>query len=368
MIKITFVILYLFGGTIIRDVWLVLLGLAAILKVALMRLKGIYPHNIILIYFVMFYFLYGLFKDVLPNKSLPWLAFFFLIPFFGTLFRRQNEKKIHDSVIFLIKIVVTIIFSLHVIALIGYGRELLTVLKFLEVPGFFRERTYFGFAHYNLYFASTLFLAGISPILLREKKYWLLFFVGISIIIAPSRFGFVVFIASIVMLKIFKKDYIAKFCPLLIPIISFTYLILYLVIYLIYDGQLYFDPSSGLTSAEARVAHVLSIFDGFKISELFFGQAPGSEFFTLRHNRYVDNIEMTHLEIFRKFGLIGFVLLNAILVVVLRILNSKNLHSISISITLVYFMSGSNPIFLSSIMALLIGVSVSAKRKENIYV
>lgn len=126
-------------------------------------------------------------------------------------------------------------------------------------------------------------------------------------------------------------------------------LIICLIIAIPYIFNIFFDPNE--TSNSVKLGHTQSymeIFNKYPFQFLF-GEGFGSEFFSKGVNNYVQVTELTYLEIIRVFGifvsLIFFVIL--LLPVIIEIIR-KDFDYLFIGYVVYLFVSGTNPLLLSS--------------------
>jgi hypothetical protein len=233
---------------------------------------------------------------------LVWLMSFLLIPFFY-FYVKGGQLKQENFV------TAGAIFSTIVIVLF-FGRVLnigpiVTVNDYLSThsDGFFGYKNFLsGDVLPNVYFQGTLSLIICGALALKKKTYWRFLLVLIAMILAPSRFGFLV-LSLWAGFLFFRKSWSRI---LVLPLIAIVTL---LILDNLAFGKELFSVFSGESDAiDIRNGHMLSIFRVFEDNPqyFFFGQGPGTVFFSTGFAAFTDNIEISQLEYVRKYGILSF--------------------------------------------------------------
>jgi hypothetical protein len=169
--------------------------------------------------------------------------------------------------------------------------------------GFFGNKNFLnGDILPNVYFQGTLSVVLCGCLSLRNKKYKVFLLILLGLILAPSRFGFMVLILWAFFLYLRQSWTRLGYLPI-IAIIGFWGL------QNLAFGKELFSLFTGESDAmEVRNGHFSSIYSIFKENPLYllFGQGPGSEFFTKGTYSITDNIEISQLEFIRKYGIFSF--------------------------------------------------------------
>lgn len=307
-----------------------------------------------------FIMLYGIFIiSILPaiyvsiNNAIPigdmmiWVVAFLLIPF---LYLYAKESRL-DSRAF---VTGGVIFSV-IILLLFFGR-LFDVTVAVDVNNFISDRSN-GFFHNkeyvsgdvlpNVYFQGTLGLVICGTVCLEQRKNWSFVLILIALILAPSRFGFLVLCAWAAFLFLRRSPARVLYLPFVVPI-------LFIILNSLAFGTELLGAFTGQgDDSGIRSGHLKSIYEILSndISGLFFGQGPGSIFFSKGFNYYTDNIEMSQVEYIRKYGILSFAAFN--LFYFWPIFSKKpNTFTLKGALVVYYLVSFSNPV-LFSIFAML---------------
>jgi hypothetical protein len=123
---------------------------------------------------------------------------------------------------------------------------------------------------------------------------------------------------------------------------------------LVFISSLYFFNTSTDINVDGGVSvrnlHLSSIVTNInhKPSIMLFGSGPGSRFYTSGFEAFTDNIEISQLEILRKYGLLFFILIHLILLrTVTNLFRSNNIELV-FAIFGYYIVSFSNPVLMST--------------------
>ena len=261
--------------------------------------------------------------------------------------------------------VLVVVLGVHFLLLLDFNsfNEKLLV-KLNELPGFFYKKSFFWGEGYVVYFQSTLLLSVFSIFLYlngRKLGWWLL---CMSLALSTSRFGVLVSIVVPILLSLIGVKNISKMMKdIFLPsgmLLLFSYYIAYLFLRDGFSG----DAIVGMGSFEARVAHLISTIESIDVYNFMLGQGPGSFFYTLRIDGYVDNSELTYLEFFRKFGLVGYWLFLYCISVVLNQNYKHSNHECNVYLLVIFFVALSNPVLTSIIFSFFVALSLRLNSKE----
>lgn len=244
-------------------------------------------------------------------------------------------------------------FSLFIIILyvgkyfgISQIEQLISYLDLIPEAGFFSEKAaYSDSLHPTVYFKGTLVLVIFACICIVEERLITLLCILGALFVAPSRFG-------VLILLLF---YINNICTYLTPFIrkyaAFT--VTAITLFLCYVFVINNDDIQ--YSLAARLLHVSSITDYFSKfpMKFLFGFGPGTEFYSYGFERYTDDIEISQLELLRRYGVVFFFILHFFLINLLIIFRRNNMKSFFYGILGFYIAALSNPV-LTSVPAMII--------------
>jgi hypothetical protein len=281
------------------------------------------------------------------NVIFGWIASFLLVPIFFLYIngsKLTHRAFVISGTLFAILIIVLFTGRLYGISFVNSFNDYLKD----KSPGFFGDK---GFASGdilpNVYFQGTLSLVICAILGLENKNYFSYIIILIALILAPSRFGFLVLILWAFIIFLRRSPIRILFIP---AIVVLGFAILNSLpfgkeLVGIFNGQ-----SDGI---DVRNGHIESIFYEFKTHPLtlFTGEGPGSIFYTKGTGGYGDNIELSQFEYLRKYGIISFVIFTVVYFFPL-LGKRKNTFFIKGTLVMYYIVSFSNPV-LYSIFAML---------------
>ncbi|MCW3093069.1 MAG: hypothetical protein JWP81_4138 [Ferruginibacter sp.] len=349
VISITCLLLDSGGGLGLRNV--------AFTLILIFGCYGIYRNASINKLFLTFYLLFiillipplivSLINNVPMNKAFIWVVSFFLLPFFYFYVKGcalSNNAFVTSGLIF--SIIIIMIFSgrLFNIALIN------NIADYIKdhSEGFFGDKSYLsGDVLPNVYFQGTLGLIICGSLSLQGKKYLTYFLIIIALILAPSRFGF------LVLLSWGTYIFICKSIINLIVLPALIVTFLYTLSHFPFGVEMFSIFTGGGNGLEIRNGHLESVYNSFiQTPESFFwGAGPGSVFYSKGAGNVIDNIEMSQLEYIRKFGIFSFLAFN-VLYFGPFFSRAKGDFYILGALCMYYFVAFSNPV-LYSIFAML---------------
>lgn len=277
------------GGLYVRNIAIILIIILVAVKILN---KMTFSFNGIIAYLVCGSFIaFSSLLSVIATNGLDfisWITFFLFFPVFYIFIKLNNVKVFH--LIYganLFCLVIVFIFILRIFF------PLLADVVIYEIingsTGFFNEKTLFGRAVPVTYFPATLALVPIGWMALREKNYFSALFILFALIIAPSRFGSTIMLLGFIVVPLFRFSSVGT---------SIIIASLFLV----------FPAISLLPLGDVRAGHASSLLVVLSddISRLFFGMGPGSLFYSSGSFRLVSDIELSHLEFVRKYGIIFY--------------------------------------------------------------
>ncbi|WP_339263780.1 hypothetical protein MKY07_03140 [Solibacillus sp. FSL W7-1472] len=211
-----------------------------------------------------------------------------------------------------------------------------------------------GFFIPNVYFIWSMLLIPFCLITYKNRTFD--FYLGMIASCLTLSTGIILFlIIGILIVNIFYK---IKFnlwnLTLILLFLPFLYILISNNIFnVIIDKLSITDPSTNV-----KVGHVQSIFG--EITEnvifLFFGTGIGSEFFSVGSNSYVVNVEVSHFNLIRQFGLIYFFIFTFYIFKIsfelLNISKDSTAKNIGIGLLMLYLCAGTNPLLISPVFFL----------------
>ncbi|WP_316833816.1 hypothetical protein [Pedobacter nutrimenti] len=170
--------------------------------------------------------------------------------------------------------------------------------------GFFGSKNFLsGDILPNVYFQGTLSVIICGALSLRSKNYFVFCTILLGLMLAPSRFGFIVLLLWASFLFFRKSLTRLMFLPVI-------FVLIFMLLQSLPFGKELFSVFTGESDAiDIRNGHFMSVYHVFANNPLyfFFGQGPGSTFFSTGISAIADNIEISQLEYIRKYGVISFV-------------------------------------------------------------
>lgn len=223
--------------------------------------------------------------------------------------------------------------------------------------GFFNEKkTFLEEAIPVVYFQGTLALVMCAVLAIARSRYLAYVTVCAALIVAPSRFGAVLALLFGLLVVIIQFRHRAVFWLVLGPVLAalaFAFFSLPESFVEIFSAE-----SEGSTTRLLHLSSVLELIDD-KPYLLLTGDGPGTMFFSKGFNDLTDNIEISQLEILRKFGLpfsLAFTTLLAWLCLRLLALGRLDL---SLAIAAHYLVALSNPVLFSLPATFLLAIAVT---------
>lgn len=297
---------------------------------------------------------------VTANSSLdltaviPWVLPMLSIPIFALAFS-QIKSDIIDKALCTASFIFSLIIFISYLSMVVYGDIAAVAFKSLNIPGFFYMRED-GFP--QIYFQSTLSLVPLTiyAYCCGRKKIAIISFT--ALMLTYSRFGTLTVILFYLVNKFISEKAFSKvslkICLLImvafIPICVFTYF------------NLPRDIDYATDSSLVRFGHLYSIFNEIDMQHILFGSGPGSMFWSVGFNELTDNIEVSQLEVFRKYGLVGYFLINVALYLIQKLMVLRGNYKGQLVFFFFYIVSFSNPVLLSFFSSLLISLLLNNKK------
>lgn len=271
-----------------------------------------------------------------------WIFSFLLIPFFLLYVKASKlngRTYVFSGTIFGILIITLFFGRLYGIAPINNINEYITS----HSDGFFGNKNFVsGDILPNVYFQGTLSLIICVVMSLENKNYFSYLIILIALVLAPSRFGFMVTILWGLIIYI-RKSYLRIF---LIPLLG---CVLVLILYNLPFGTELFAIFNGQSDGvDIRNGHIQSIIHEFDVHPLSFltGEGPGSLFYSQGYGDYVDNIELSQFEYLRKYGIFSFLVFTLFYFGPL-LKKQENTFFLKGALVMYYIVSFSNPVLYS---------------------
>jgi hypothetical protein len=236
-------------------------------------------------------------------QIINWVMSFLLLPFF--YFYAKGSELSNKCFVIAGGFFSTIVILLFFGRLMNFGAAIV-VNDYItsHSDGFFGNKNFLSGAILpNVYFQGTLSVIICGCLSLRKNNYLTFFIILLGLILAPSRFGFMVLILWALFLFL-RKSWVRLFY---LPVI---FMVVFVILKNLAFGQELFSAFTGESDAiEVRNGHFISIYTIFKDNPLsfLFGQGPGSIFFTKGTYSLVDNIEISQLEFIRKYGIFSLI-------------------------------------------------------------
>ncbi len=286
-------------------------------------------------------------------STLPWVMPILFIPVFSYCFSQFNPEVVKNSFIYS-----GVCFSVSVFIVFGclfvMGNVVTVFFNSINFPGWFYVRED---GYPQVYFQATLafVVLAIYAFFNGYKKCAMIFL--FTLMLSLSRFGSLVVIVFFT-LNIFldvRRLSIYSFCFLVFSVVLFLPLIIFIYNFLPQDFNYNLDAST------VRFGHIVSVFNSMKPINYILGMGPGSEFYSAGSASLTDNIEVSQLELFRKYGILGYGLFNFSFIYLSWFFLKVKSYSSQICMCAFYFVSYSNPVLLTFLFPMFVGVFLEAK-------
>jgi len=211
-----------------------------------------------------------------------------------------------------------------------------------------------------VYFQGTLSLVFVSILAFGRGRYFAFFLMLTALVLAPSRFGVTVSLAFAYLLVLVRLGS----WPRRVALLSLTLGTVLAASVFLPAG--YADMFSGESAGSlVRIGHVRSMLETFEddISKLLLGSGPGSSYYSSGFGSYTDNIEISQLELVRKYGIFFFIVLTILFGAVLVALWRKGRRQHALAFAAHFFVATSNPVLLSSVFLLFFSTALLETEK-----
>jgi hypothetical protein len=226
-----------------------------------------------------------------------------------------------------------------------------------------------------VYYQGTLAIVPAAAIFAKKGNVGWFLICLLALAVAPSRFG--VLTSLFLFLLIYRKKF--YFLSVIAAIVLICLNNFNVVIPVLYDFMDMFRGNS--YGVSVRSGHLESILMLFKSNPLilFFGQGPGTVFYTSGFNNYADSVEISHFDFVRKYGIFYFIFLNCgLLFLIFKLYKSGTVTSKQVIYGLIahYIVAISNPVLTSIPFIMLLGVCIALsgecvlkdeKKNENLF-
>lgn len=275
-------------------------------------LHGVYKHKSLNKNFIYIFMIFGtflipgilisFFNSVPVFQIINWIMSFILLPFF--YFYAKGSQLSNKCFVIAGGIFSTCVILLFFGRLMDVG-IILAANDYImsHSDGFFGNKSFLsGDILPNVYFQGTLSVIICGCLSLRNKNFFIYFLILLGLILAPSRFGFMVLILW-ALFTFIRKSWIR------LAYLPFFFIIGFFILQNLAFGKELFSAFNGESDAvDIRNGHWISVSSIFADNPFafLFGQGPGSYFFTQGTYDIVDNIEISQLEFIRKYGIFAF--------------------------------------------------------------
>ncbi|MBJ7221595.1 MULTISPECIES: hypothetical protein [unclassified Brenneria] len=246
------------------------------------------------------------------------------------------------------------------LSLYFYGEGSVTLIEAYEFPGWFYIRPD---GYPQVYFQATLVLVLITIYSYFKDYKKSAYFFCFILLLCLSRFGFSTSFAFILLGATGALLFIRKYIARIFILQSFIFIVICLILYL-QVGMDYVMDGSGF---HIRQGHLISIFNSMSIENLIIGMGPGSEVYSIGFEKFTDNIEISQLELIRKYGLLGYFVYSFAFFFLLMTLVKKNKFPEVYALYGFYIASYSNPVLLSFSFSVFAGCFLATKNRTISY-
>mgnify|MGYP001566512288 CR=1 FL=1 len=296
-------------------------------------------------------------SGVEPVTMVAWILPILSIPIFVVFCRAANITAKHfiaSGALFGSVVILLFVGRLTGNPMLMELNELLTS----GAAGFFNyKQAFFSDELPVVYFQGTLSLVFIGVLAWGYGRYFVFAIILIALVVAPSRFGvfsvcaFALFYTLLSKLS-FRYD---RFWLTIICVTAFAF------ITLLFNNTMARDSSFWLEFDSVRGGHLSSIIEVLNDdpSILLTGAGPGSQFFSSGFGALADNIEISQLELLRKYGIAFIVFVHLFLALLIRRLVTKKRNAEVFALLSHYVVSLSNPALLSIPFLLFLGYLIA---------
>lgn len=308
-------------STMLRFFGIILITFAAIINIFKSDLKiSLYIIIASITFFVCFTL--GLLRTTVKGDEISeiyslTILLAFLLPYFIIIYSSFGSYYLEGVIEFLSKALVIIFFMLFfslIFFRLTFGDNILHFLSEFSGGFYYRPLVILEFYQISEYYPLVWFQASIMAMPLAiynlfKKNINLFFLLSMVVFLSLNRTGsfLVIFIFFISLCKNQKK--LAKYFLYFILILPLVFLATCFIINALYTKNV-LEVESGFS---IRVGHVISVMEYMvKMDNFFWGMGADSLFITIGRDGdgIVRNQEISYLEVFRRFGIIGYFLFN----------------------------------------------------------
>jgi len=324
-------------------------------RIRSVRLHGNLTFSFVLLVFVaMFWMLRSSLEGVAILSVVPWVLPCAIFPVFGYFFSRFRHREVEIAVIssaYIFSLLIVCVFVL----LLCFGSLVTAFFYNLEYPGWFYVRSD---GYPQVYFQSTLCLVVFSLYAYLNGYVKSAVFFSLILLVCLSRFGALTVVTFILLELVFGVKLLAKYCQVAFLIFVLIFLPACFALYVLIPQDLDFSDAS-----LARFGHLVSIFDGLDLYKALVGSGPGTSFYTKGFSSFANNIEVSQLEVFRKYGLIGYGLINFVFYMILKYFYAIRHYVAVVCLCGFYFVAYSNPVLMTFIFSIFVGIFIADKNR-----
>jgi hypothetical protein len=211
--------------------------------------------------------------------------------------------------------------------------------------GFFKIKYYLnGIQLPNVYFQGTLGLLICGCLAIKFNYNKIFYIIMIALIVAPSRAGFFLLLFYYIVFNL-SLYHLKKIFSILLLLL----LIAIIIISTSFGNELLTLFEKNNIGMEIRLMHINGLINNaFKtLNSIFFGNGPGSFYYSPGFGFETDNIEISQFEYIRKYGIISFIIFNFFYFYNSIVYENYSRKSSFLILLIYYFVSFTNPVLLS---------------------
>lgn len=219
----------------------------------------------------------------------------------------------------------------------------------------------------NVYFKATLFYVPAFVISIFLRKYWFAMVFFLALVAGISKTGMLVTGLVMLIYLFWNKNDIKLVLLGWILLGVSAYFIIQSPIFILFDEIL---KNKSLT-VDVRVGHFQSLASLWIENplNLLFGFGLGSTFYSDGVGGVVSNIELDHLNVIRKYGLIwALIFFSWVIMVAYYAIKNKEyeIKIIGWALLISFVVAGTNPVLISPIFFLFLFLTMAANRQSSI--
>jgi len=265
-----------------------------------------------------------------------------------------------------------LLYSLFTVAVLAIGLAaglvigvdvIIKIVQFMaeQGGGYFGERSV-GIEAFipNVYFKATLFLVPSFTIALITKRNWIAIACFLALITAVSKTGMAV--TSLITLiyisrNVNRKEFIIYGTLLALAIAA----VMMSPIFFLFE-EISRNDSGTLNVRAGHFNSIIEVWSNNPIN-LLFGFGLGSTFYSSGAGKVVSNIEIDHLNVIRKYGLLwGTVFFFWVMQVAFSAIRNRqdDVRSLGWGLLVAFLVAGTNPVLISPIFFLFLFIAMNA--------